>query len=97
MPIEHQRRFYARIGDDELSGLKATSGVAEVLMELDTSGRVRRFIGVSAEGRPLFRCPARRPPPFDFSGLFPESAVLEEDRISEEEFETTWGKAAECD
>lgn len=89
------RRFYARMGDDELGGLQVGFGLAEVFMEIEPEGRVVRFVGIGANGRPVFRHPSKRPAPFDFSGLFPETSVLDEDRITADEFEAMWRLAAE--
>jgi hypothetical protein len=88
------RRFHARMGDDELGGLQVGFGLAEVLMEIEPEGHVVRFVGIDANGRPVFRHPSRRLAPFDFSGLFPETSVLDEDRITAEEFEAMWRLAA---
>jgi hypothetical protein len=82
------------MGEDELGGLQVGFGLAEVLMELEPEGHVVRFVGIDTSGRPVFRHPSRRLAPFDFSGLFPETSVLDENRITAEEFEAMWRRAA---
>ncbi len=90
--------FYARLSDaDELGGIKVDFGVAAVLMELDAKGDVWRFVGVDDDGKPLFRWPSRRVPPFDFAGRYPRTSMLQEYLISAAEFEAKWAEATALD
>lgn len=96
--MEQGGRFYAKFADTELGGLRWDYGISAVLMELDSEGSVRRFVCVDDADKPLSSWPSRRPPPFMFcDGMFSQTSVFKEDRISAAEFEAKWAEAAALD